>query len=68
MRLFRAVIAGWAIREAFVTGEWLLLLPGGLLALQAIFNTGCCGSTACYAPSNTAMADAETPVAIEEVK
>jgi hypothetical protein len=41
MRIFRAVIAVWAIAEAWRTSEWLLLFPGGIFALQAIFDVGC---------------------------
>ena len=68
MRLLRAGLAGWAFLEAFRTGEMLLLLPGGLLAMQAVFNVGCCGSAACAAPParSTAQAEAET-VVFEEV-
>lgn len=47
MRLFRAGIAIWAIHEAWRTGQWLLLVPGGIFALQAIFDIGCCGASGC---------------------
>lgn len=72
MRIFRAVIAIWAIAEAWRTSEWLLLFPGGIFALQAIFDVGCCGASGCAAPpqrsfGNTSEKDAET-VAYEEIK
>ena len=71
MRFLRAGLAGWAVWEAFASGEWILLLPGGILGLQAIFNVGCCGSTACYAPpgrpDRSTPADEEV-VVYEEVK
>jgi len=69
MRVLRAGLAGWAIWQAFSTGEWIFLLPGVILGLQAIFNTGCCGSAGCYAPParNTSEAGAEVAV-YEEVK
>ena len=68
MRLLRASIAGWAFWQAFSTGEWILLLPGGILALQAIFNVGCCGSAGCAVP--TARGNTADPeiTAYEEVK
>ena len=69
MRLLRAGIAGWAIWQAFTTGEWILLLPGGILALQAVFNVGCCGSVGCAVPpaARSNVADPEV-VVYEEVK
>ena len=68
MRLLRAGIAGWAIWQAFATGEWILLLPGGILAMQAIFNTGCCGSAGCAtSTARPGSADSEA-VVYEEVK
>jgi hypothetical protein len=72
MRILRAVIAIWAIAEAWRTSEWLLLFPGGIFALQAIFDIGCCGAAGCAAPprrsiGNSTEKDAEI-VALEEVK
>lgn len=50
MRIFRAAIAVWAIVEAGRTGAWLLLIPGSIFALQAIFDVGCCGASGCAVP------------------
>ncbi len=50
MRFLRLGIAIWAFMEAIRTGEWLLLIPGGLFAMQAIFDVGCCGSAGCGDP------------------
>ncbi|HNM23869.1 MAG TPA: hypothetical protein PKL15_00515 [Saprospiraceae bacterium] len=50
MRIMRALIAGWAFFEAYRTGEWLLIMPGSLFAMQAIFDIGCCGSAGCGVP------------------
>lgn len=69
MRLFRAVIAVWAIAEAWRTSEWLLLFPGGIFALQAIFDVGCCGASGC-APGpvqNTGQSTTED-ITYEEVR
>jgi hypothetical protein len=52
MRLLRAGIAVWAIHEAWSTSQWLLLVPGGIFAVQAIFDIGCCGAAGC-APTQT---------------
>jgi hypothetical protein len=72
MRILRAVIAVWAIAEAFRTSEWLLLFPGGIFALQAIFDVGCCGASGCAAPAQrnygkSPEKDAET-IVYEEIK
>lgn len=69
MRLLRAGLAGWAFWQAFATGEWILLLPGGILGLQAAFNIGCCGSAGCYTPPGRAHREAATETVVaEEVK
>jgi hypothetical protein len=51
-RILRAALAIWIITEAARTGEWMFLIPGGLFALQAILNVGCCGSAGCAATPN----------------
>ena len=72
MRLLRAGIAIWAIAEAWRTGQWLLLLPGGIFAVQAIFNMGCCGTAGCAAPQQktyrNSSGQAAEKVAYEEIK
>ena len=70
MRLLRGGIALWAFWELYRTGEWIMLLPGVLFGLQALFNVGCCGSNGCYAPPEqrtTSKTEAET-VVYEEVR
>lgn len=70
MRLFRAGIAIWAIHEAWLTGQWLLLVPGGIFALQAIFDIGCCGASGC-APtrtSNTSESNKTEEITYEELR
>lgn len=73
MRIFRAAIAVWAIAEAWRTAEWLLLFPGSIFALQAIFDVGCCGASGCAAPTQrnldkqTGDKDTET-VVYEEIR
>lgn len=45
MRIIRALIALLLIGEAIRTQEYILLLPAGVLALQAAFNVGCAGGS-----------------------
>lgn len=67
MRLFRAGIAIWIFIEIWRTGEWLLLAPGSIFALQAIFNVGCCGASGCATPQRNYTSESEE-VAYEEVR
>ena len=67
MRLLRAGIAVWAFAEAWRTGAWLLLLPGTLFALQAIFDLGCCGAAGCAVPQQKTYSSTRPPSA-EEVE
>lgn len=67
MRLLRAGIAVWAFVEAWRTGEMLMLLPGSIFALQAIFDIGCCGSAGCAAPGQRSYGHTASPVAEEAV-
>jgi len=70
MRVLRAGIAIWATVEAFRTAQWLLLLPAGIFAMQAIFDIGCCGSAGCAAPQQKYKTSGQSAedVAYEEVK
>ncbi|MCC7505113.1 MAG: hypothetical protein IT259_07425 [Saprospiraceae bacterium] len=71
MRIMRALLGGWAIFEAFRTSEWLLLMPGALFAMQAIFDIGCCGAAGCSTPNRyqrNQVDDNEIELSVEEVK
>ncbi len=70
MRLLRGGIALWAFWELYHTGEWIMLLPGVLFGLQAVFNVGCCGSSGCYTQpeKRTVQNAASEPVVYEEVR
>jgi hypothetical protein len=50
MRILRMGMGLWLIYSAFVDHQPLLGLLGGLFALQAIMNVGCCGSGGCATP------------------
>jgi hypothetical protein len=67
MRFVRTFMAFWIGFEAWRSGENILYLFAGIFALQAIFNTGCCGNAGCAAPvkRNTTGSD---EVFAEEIK
>jgi len=67
MRLLRAGFALWAITEAWRTSQWLLLVPGGIFAIQAIFDIGCCGAAGCAAPAGRRYEPAE-PLAVKDIE
>jgi hypothetical protein len=71
MRIFRAIFAGLIFSQVWQTGEWLLAIPGGIFALQAIFDVGCCGAAGCAAPQQmvkNTTGKAEEEVVFEEVR
>jgi hypothetical protein len=67
MRVFRAAIAVWIIVEVSRTGEWLLLIPGAIFAMQAIFDIGCCGASGCAAPGQKAYDQPAVTAGTEDV-
>ncbi len=69
MRFLRAGLAAWAFWEAYQTHEWLLLLPGGIFAVQAVFNVGCCGASGCATPTRYSAEQAgQETVVYEEIR
>ena len=68
MRVFRALIAIWALSEAWRTSEWMLAFAGGIFALQAIFDLGCCGSAGCTTDYARKAANRSDDVQYEEIK
>jgi hypothetical protein len=66
-RIFRAGIAVFALSEAWRTGDSLLLGMGGVIALQALLNIGCCAVGGCAVPPKDGIPGSDT-VSYEEVK
>ena len=66
MRFLRLSMGLWLVYSAFTDHQPLLGLLGGVFALQAIMNAGCCGSSGCAIP-NTRSTTKE-PIQYEEVK
>ena len=69
MRVLRAGFAVWIMAEAWRTSQWLLLIPGGIFAMQAIFDVGCCGASGCApSPTRQNQAPKTEEVTYEEVR
>ncbi|WP_041343382.1 hypothetical protein [Runella slithyformis] len=69
MRMLRMGMGLWFMYSAVAEHQPLLGLMGGLFAVQAAMNLGCCGSAGCAAPNtrpNTSKISEETQY--EEVK
>lgn len=69
MRMLRLGVGLWFMYSAVAEHQPLLGLMGGLFALQAVMNAGCCGSAGCAAP-NTRQSTIKTieETHYEEVK
>lgn len=70
MRFLRLGMGLWLVYSAFADHQPLLGLLGGVFALQAIMNAGCCGSNGCATP-NIRQSTGQTtiePIQYEEVK
>jgi hypothetical protein len=58
MRTLRLGMALWLIYAAVDSGPFLLGILGGLFALQALLNVGCCGAGSCsYTPRQSTQRD-----------
>jgi hypothetical protein len=69
MRFLQAGMAVWAFSEVYQTREWLMLIPGVLFGMQAVFNVGCCGPMGCATPPARPSGKATgEDVAYEEIK
>lgn len=73
MRILRLAMGAYALWEGFRTMQVVLIIAGFLLALMALMNVGCCGTT-CYSQPITRSkkpTDANnqpTEITFEEVK
>jgi hypothetical protein len=70
MRFLRLGMGFWLFYSAFVDHQPLLGLLGGVFALQAIMNVGCCGSNGCAIPNarQSRSQISKEPIHYEEVK
>ena len=50
MRILRAGIGLWLLGVGIYSRDWTIGLFSGFFLYQAITDTGCCGSQACYTP------------------
>ncbi len=71
MRIMRMAIGIWLLVVAIQTHDWAVGLFSGFFLYQALTDTGCCGSRACYAPDNktiTKTKEITSEIEYEEIK
>ena len=71
IRIVRLALGIWMIGWSIQAKDWAMGLFGGFFLYQAVTNTGCCGSGACYTPPRgrrTTTAEATKEIEYEEVK
>ncbi|PQJ12007.1 hypothetical protein CJD36_009465 [Flavipsychrobacter stenotrophus] len=71
IRIVRLAIGIWMVGMGIQSKDWAVGLFGGFFLYQAVTNTGCCGSGACYTPPRGRKFNREEPtkeIEYEEVK
>lgn len=68
MRIFRLLIGGWAIVQAYQTHELAFGILGSFFLFQAITNTGCCGVNSCNTQQTKKKGKETEFIDFEEVK
>lgn len=67
MRFLRLILGIFIITQGMQTKEWLFVAAGGMFALMAILNIGCCGASGCNTPVRNSNKKVED-ISYEEVK
>lgn len=65
MRILRAALAIYSFVEFSSTQDWIFLVFGGILAVQAIFDISCCGTGGC---STSQSKSRQQATAVEEIE
>jgi hypothetical protein len=51
MRAIRLILGVFIIIQSFQTQQYIMIIPGVIFALMALFSVGCCGSNGCAIPT-----------------
>lgn len=70
MRILRGVLSLIIVVQAIIYHDTTLAVFGGVFALMALFNTGCCAGGACQtsAPAKNTAVKGSDDIEFEEVK
>ena len=50
MRVIRLILGVFIIIQSFQSQQYIMIIPGVIFALMAIFSVGCCGNNGCEIP------------------
>ena len=51
MRVIRLILGVFIIIQSFQSQQYIMIIPGVIFALMAIFSVGCCGNNGCAIPT-----------------
>lgn len=67
LRIVRLVLVVAAMVQGITKAEYVLVLAGGLVAIMALFNIGCCGISGCVVPQKQKHPSKKENITYEEV-
>lgn len=67
LRIVRLVVGVAVMAQGLLKTEYVLVLAGGLVAMMALFQVGCCGSSGCAVPQNEKRSAKKEDIPYEEV-
>ena len=51
MRAIRLILGVFIIIQSFQSQQYIMIIPGVIFAVMALFSVGCCGSNGCAIPT-----------------
>lgn len=68
MRILRLIFGVGGLAQGIYTSNFVMLVVGGLLLVQGIFNVGCWGNACVPPPVATGKTDSVKDIEFEEIK
>jgi hypothetical protein len=50
MRAIRLILGVYIIIQSFQSRQYIMIIPGVVFAIMALFSVGCCGNNGCAVP------------------
>lgn len=66
LRIIRLLLGVAVVIQGLLKAEYVLALAGGLVAMMALFQVGCCGSNGCSVPQSKKHPSSKDDVKYEE--
>ena len=51
MRTIRLILGVYIIIQSFQTQQYIMIIPGVVFTIMALFRVGCCGNNGCAIPT-----------------